>query len=73
MFICPLCGLESDASARVCAPECPLKTSCSFMSCPRCGYQVVDVAHVASRFMQRVWNKYEGCLARPVTYTYAQN
>ncbi len=74
MFLCPLCGYESSTDARPCAEECPLKEMCQFMVCARCGYRVIETAlAAANRFAERIWNRYEGCLAGAATAAYALN
>ena len=53
---CQLCGFEFAAEAGRCHTSCPLGASCTLVSCPNCGYQVIDESRSrAAGLLHKVW------------------
>ncbi|MBI5877431.1 MAG: hypothetical protein HZB53_07255 [Chloroflexi bacterium] len=57
---CPLCSFEFDpAAGDACPSACPLHGACSFVCCPRCGYQIADADRAQSvQMIKRLLNRF---------------
>ena len=54
---CTLCGFEFEPTDSLCR-GCPLKSNCSMVCCPNCGYQTV-VDSPGIRLMRRILGRSE--------------